>query len=192
MSIIEVGDLYAGHSEVEVTDSGHTYKPWYQGPNSVGGVGVEHKIFNASDKTIKYLTFTYQAYNRVGDAVVSQTSGRSIASGKLTGPIEPKKQINVRWEALWYNPTISKVVLKKIVIQYMDNSEETVEGDQILSMSDENSEYKKQEDARIAAEAARKAEEQARRAQEIEEIKKKATEAASALVGGIKGLFKKK
>ena len=185
MSTIEVGYLWVGHSEIKVLDSGSTYESWSSGPSSVDGVGVKHNVYNASDKAIKYLTFTYEAYNRVGDVVGCEINGKSEAYCELTGPVKPQEEFEVKWDALWYNPTVSKVVLKKIVIQYMDNSEEIIEGDQILNMSDENSEYKKQEDARKAAEAAR-------RAQEMEEMKKKATEAASAIVGGIKGLFKKK
>ena len=96
------------------------------------------------------------------------------------------------WDALWYNPTITKVVIKEIHVQYMDNSEETIPGDQVLSLYDKNSEYKKQEDARKAAEAAEKAAEEARKQQQKEEALQALNGLKDSVVGGLKGLFKKK
>ena len=36
----------------------------------------------------------------------------------------------------WYNPTISKAVIKQALVQFMDNSEDLISGDEILDMSD--------------------------------------------------------
>lgn len=192
MSTIEIGFLFPGHSEIKMLSSGSTYEGWDRGPNHVNGVGVKHDYFNASEKDIKYLTFVYEAYNQVDDVVTCQTSGETEGRGKLTGPIKSHEKYEVKWDALWYNPTITKVVIKEIHVQYMDNSEETIPGDQLLSLYDDNSEYKKQEDARKAAEAAEKAAEEARKQQQKEEALQALNGLKDSVVGGLKGLFKKK
>lgn len=185
MSTIETGFLFPGHSEIKMLNSGSTYEGWDRGPNHVDGVGVKHDFFNASEKDIKYLTFVYEPYNQVGDVVTCQTSGETEGIGKLTGPIKSHEKYEVKWDALWYNPTITRVVIKEIHVQYMDNSEETIPGDQLLGLYDDNSEYKKQESARKSAEEARKQ-------QQKEEAKQAFNGLKDSVVGGLKGLFKKK
>lgn len=56
-------------------------------PNSVGGVDLDIYWSNQSDKIIKYITFSVQAYNAVGDAVQCEVRRTSMLYGKSTGPI---------------------------------------------------------------------------------------------------------
>ena len=109
--------------------------------NSVQGAGVEHYYFNATDKEIKYLTFVYVPYNQVGDQVQCTMSRKSEVSCKLTGPIKPYHESKVEWEALWYNPTATKVELVQIYIEYMDGTDETIDGADVVDMSDKQSVY---------------------------------------------------
>ncbi len=74
----------------------------------------------------------------------------------------------------WYNPTISKAVIKQALVQFMDNSEDLISGDEILDMSDKNSEYSKYKQ------------------QQKEEVIRKVNEVKDSVVSGLKGLFKKK
>ena len=74
----------------------------------------------------------------------------------------------------WYNPTISKAVIKHALVQFMDNSEDLISGDEILDMSDKNSEYSKYKQ------------------QQKEEVIRKVNEVKDSVVSGLKGLFKKK
>ena len=109
--------------------------------NSAAGVKVFHEYYNASEKEIKYITFNYMPYNSVNDVVASTTNGKTEAGGKLTGPIPPKHKSYVSWENMWYNPTITKAVITKILVQFMDNTEELIDGEFVLSMQDPQSEY---------------------------------------------------
>lgn len=109
--------------------------------NQVNGVGVKHKYFNATDKVMKYITFTYVAFNSVGDQVKCTVSGKVAASGRLTGPIEPNCWGYVDWDVLWYNPTVSEVVLAEVHIEYMDGSEETIAGKDVADVDEEGSVY---------------------------------------------------
>lgn len=74
----------------------------------------------------------------------------------------------------WYNPTISKAVIKQALVQFMDNSEDLISGDEILDMSDKNSEYSKYKQ------------------QQKEEVIRKVNGVKDSVVSGLKGLFKKK
>ncbi len=109
--------------------------------NSVNGVGPKHLYYNASDKVMKYITFTYIPYNSVNDVVQCTVNGKTEASGKLTGPIAPGSFNAVEWDVMWYNPTITKIKLVSIHIEYMDGSEEMIDGKDVTSMDDKNSKY---------------------------------------------------
>ena len=109
--------------------------------NSVNGVEVFHDYYNAGEKEIKYVIFTYVPYNSVKDVVTCTVSGKTEASGELTGPISPKTKSYVSWKSMWYNPTVISAVITQIRIKYMDNTEETVDGKDVLFMEDKNSVY---------------------------------------------------
>ncbi len=122
MSTIEVGKIYAVR-------------------NSVNGVKVAHEYYNSSDKEIKYITFSYAPFNSVNDLVKCTVSGKTVASGELTGPISAKHKGYIAWENMWYNPTITTAKIVKIHIQYMDGTEEEIEGKDVVSMEDKESAY---------------------------------------------------
>ena len=110
-------------------------------PNSANGVGVFHKYYNAGDKTIKYLTFTYVPYNDVRDVVSCSVSGKSEVDCRITGPIKPDTKSEARWDVLWYNPTVSRTKISRVHIVYMDDTEEVIEGNNIMNIYDEKSVY---------------------------------------------------
>ena len=122
-------------------------------------VDVFHEYYNAGEKEIKYITFNYLPYNSVNDVVACTASGKTEVSGRLTGPIPPKHKSHVKWESLWFNPTVATVVLTKIHIQYMDNTEEVIEGKDVISMENPNSTYYKAEEKRRQEEEKRRQEE---------------------------------
>ncbi len=107
--------------------------------NSADGVEVTHNYYNAGEKEIKYITFTYLPYNSVNDVVASKIGGNTEAIGKLTGPILPEYYGSVTFENMWYNPTITKAVITNIHIQFMDNTEEVIDGKDILNIDDPKS-----------------------------------------------------
>ena len=141
MSTIEIGYLFTGHKEIKVLSNGSTYEGWSRGANAANGIGVEHEIYNSGDKAIKYITFTYIPSNRVGDTISCQISGKSEVNCQLTGPFFPDEKSEVRWDCLWYNPTVSEVTIKEIRVQYMDDTEEIIPGAEVKHTSDKNSVY---------------------------------------------------
>ena len=96
--------------------------------NGLGWMDISTGFYNASEKTIKYITFSYVAYNRVGDVVSCTVKKQSIVKGKITGPLEVNKDSWVEFENMLCNNTISEIKIKEVVVQYMDNSIETIAG----------------------------------------------------------------
>ena len=109
--------------------------------NSVNGVKVFHEYYNAGEKEIKYITFSYVPYNAVNDVVACTSTGKAEASGKLTGPIPAKHKSYISWENIWYNPTVTTAALTQIHVQYMDNTEELIDGKDVVFIEDEKSAY---------------------------------------------------
>lgn len=105
---------------------------WSYGPNSAGGVGICMNFQNTGSKTIKYITFAFVPYNAVGDAVGCTIRNESEFRGKCTGPIAPNSWKNgVLWENAWYNYSIKSAKITRAYVQYMDGSEETIQGSEI-------------------------------------------------------------
>jgi len=131
MSNIEIQNLRIGHPDIAIVlGSAQTvYKP---GPDPVGGVTVFFDFKNLSNKTIKYITFSFIPYNAVGDAVSCSARYESERSVRFTGPLNPQEtNKGTYFENAWYNNTIVKVVVSKVKIEYTDGSEETIEGSDI-------------------------------------------------------------
>lgn len=103
------------------------------GPNSAGGVSVYGQFVNNSPKTIKYITLRFIPYNQVGDAVGCSIKNCSEFGLKCTGPVAPNRSHNFIGENLWYNYSITSVKVSRVEIQYMDGTEETIQGSNLTS-----------------------------------------------------------
>lgn len=108
--------------------------------NSVGGVDVKIAFTNCSDKTIKYITFTVEPYNAVGDKVKCEITKDDTALLQVTGPIEAGEGSEYEygewwgahyWNAVWYNSTIKTIKLTGIEIQYTDKKKVEISGEDL-------------------------------------------------------------
>lgn len=123
---ISISGLKVGHKEFK-----YGYEQFANGPDSVGGVGVQFSFRNEGEKTIKYVTISFIPYNQVGDAVSSSIGGRSEFGIICTGPIAPNKKQSGRCECIWYNYSITSVRVSKAEIEYMDGTTEVIDGTNI-------------------------------------------------------------
>ena len=123
---ITVKGLRIGHEGYENGVSG-----FFSGPNSAGGVSVKGSFVNNSDKTIKYISIRFQPFNSVGDAVGCSIKNVSDYGLRCTGPINPNATYSFYGENMWYNHSISSVKVTRADIQYMDGTEETIQGSDI-------------------------------------------------------------
>lgn len=123
---ISISGLKVGHKEFK-----DGYEQFANGPDSVGGIGVQFSFRNEGEKTIKYVTISFIPYNQVGDAVSSSIGGRSEFGIICTGPIAPNKKQSGRCECIWYNYSITSVRVSKAEIEYMDGTTEAIDGTNI-------------------------------------------------------------
>ena len=123
---ISISGLKVGHKEFK-----DGYEQFANGPDSVGGIGVQFSFRNEGEKTIKYVTISFIPYNQVGDAVSSSIGGRSEFGIICTGPIAHNKKQSGRCECIWYNYSITSVRVSKAEIEYMDGTTEVIDGTNI-------------------------------------------------------------
>ena len=101
----------------------HGYiREWSWACNSVDGISPEVEFYNASKKTIKYITFYYTFENAVGDPCYG-LSGNKMISFKCMGPIE--EGCTGSWRArdpVDYVPNADTGKIVKCKIEYMDGS----------------------------------------------------------------------
>lgn len=107
-------------------------------PNYAGGVDVRIKFWNVSDKTIKYVYFTVEPYNRVDDVTASTIGGKSLVKLEAVNYIEQNQCYDATWENVWYNSTIAYAKIKNIKIIYKDNSVFEIGEDNITEICDIN------------------------------------------------------
>ena len=107
---------------------------WRSYPNSVGGVSVRAAVKNVGTKTIKYYYLFVLPYNAVNDVVYCPVTKESRRILKGTGPLSPDSTDVGTWEDMWYNPTIQRVEVEKVQIEYMDGTSETIPGSEITNI----------------------------------------------------------
>lgn len=77
---------------------------------------------NSNDKTIKYVKFHVVPFNPVGDVVSGEVEGESEKVVRAVGPIEPGKPASFNFDNVWYNSTIDCVELRRVDVEYMNES----------------------------------------------------------------------
>ena len=110
---------------------GHTneYGYWMSGPNLVGQIGVKFNV-RYEGKTVKYCRITCSPINAVGDYVACTMTGKIEVELSVTGPIT-SGYYGWIYDG-WYNSNIDDVCIEKVVLQYMDGSEQTISGEKVV------------------------------------------------------------
>lgn len=94
-------------------------------PDTANGVDVYIIASNLSKKTIKYVTYQATPYNAVGDIQMGSIRRNSTDRLTDTGPYQSQSDIMGIWGNVWYNGTISCIVINSVRIEYMDGSIKT-------------------------------------------------------------------
>ena len=143
MKLIEDGDIkivdestYKGvlFRDLEI---GTNLTEWKKGIETSAGYGlasVKFSFTNLTGKTIKYLTVSMRPYNAVGDVVECTIKNISLSVVKCTGPYEAGATYTLVNENAWVNPTIEKVKIESVEIEYMDGSAESITAENIAIM----------------------------------------------------------
>jgi hypothetical protein len=101
-------------------------------PNSAGGIPVVLQFHNLSDKKVKYVYFDITPFNSVNDVTSCQVTGKSTVILQHEGFVDSGDRSDGKWENVWYNANIKTAIISKIRIVYDDNSEYSVEDQNII------------------------------------------------------------
>ena len=184
---LELGKILRKQNLVtgEVTEEWDGFYKWDDHPTVA--FGARMRIYNNTNKIIKYATFVLYAYNAVGDAVQCERRKKYEAIIKMTGPINPCERPEEKFGNLWYNNTIRQIAIAKVILEYMDGSSEEILGKDLGLMHSEGSAYsiqvekdnKKFREARAKREAEEKAAREKREAEaRVARAKREAEEKA--------------
>ena len=111
-------------------------KSQLRGPNSAGGCDYHLCYTNVSSKTIKYLYWTGEVYNRVNDPAYCEVRGSSWYTGVDTGPVSPGSSLGGGvWECIVYNYAADTVKLHEISIDFTDGSHTSLSATDIRTLT---------------------------------------------------------
>ncbi|MGP1500300.1 MAG: hypothetical protein ACTTJM_00745 [Bergeyella cardium] len=100
-----------------------------------GIANAKFKIFNASKKTIKYITFNFYGSNAVKDKVLYR-NGTYNTYRKGIGPVESYSIASWNFDTVWLTDTVDELNLTSIIIQYMDGTTKTIKMNNNIWMED--------------------------------------------------------
>jgi len=106
---------------------GKCYKKgnFYVGKNSADGIFLHWAAKNVTNKTIKYLTITFEFYNAVGDLTKEEISSKTSKTMKLTGPIEPQEAFYIA-DIVGYSVDCQSIKITDIKVDYMDGTSSNI------------------------------------------------------------------
>jgi len=93
--------------------------------NSAGGIELTFAGNNISDKQIKYVRFTLELRNSVGDIIKDEIKDKSTIDLEIVGPIWPKNVALMYEDVIGYNDTCGRLDIDEITIIYMDGTQKT-------------------------------------------------------------------
>ena len=110
-----------------ISNVGKCYKAgnFYVGKDSADGIFLHWAAKNVTNKTIKYLTITFEFYNAVGDLTADEITNKTSKTMKLTGPIEPQKSFYIA-DIIGYSVDCQSVKITNIQVDYMDGTSSTI------------------------------------------------------------------
>jgi hypothetical protein len=109
-------------------------KVWMSGKNSVGGFDVYVNFMNESTKTIKYVVFSVEFLNAVGDVVKDDFNYTQNTTQLLqdTGPYKAGQgRTGTAWRWQYWGWDIAKVQLIGVEIEYTDGAKTIISRDEI-------------------------------------------------------------
>lgn len=124
-SPIIISSVVCGHMQI-YHNGLYVSEKMMNGPDSAGGIDIQVHFKNNTNKIIKYVKFTFIAFNAVGDSVSCRVTNQSEKVGEFTGPLNPGaySRSSLYYGKMFYDPSIVRVKVKKAVIEFMDGTTE--------------------------------------------------------------------
>ncbi len=101
------------------------------------GTGVRVSIANLSNKTIRYITFSYIGLNAVDDPV-RDLKGPPVRRLRGIGPIEPRSIGSYEQDYAWMTDVVERSRLVRIEIEYMDRTKKVLTKFDNLRLKDDD------------------------------------------------------
>lgn len=98
----------------------------YKASEYTEGLGVNIKVYNPTNKTIKYIWFSFIGFNPVNDKVIDYVSGKSIITKKAVGPILQDEFATYNFDYVWFSDLVETAKIYFIKVQYMDGTTITI------------------------------------------------------------------
>lgn len=96
-------------------------------PNSIGGININLKFQNLSDKTLTSMSFRAVPYNSAGEVV------GDYYSGMIRNMVGPGKTEESYWSNAWLDTSVTSAKLIQVKLSYADGTDTTIkiEGDEL-------------------------------------------------------------
>ena len=85
-------------------------------------VDVDITVINPYKQKIKYVWFTFIAFNPVGDPIRNGINGKTEKIAKGIGPIKYGDKGSYNFESVFYSKVIDNIRVKQIKIQFFDGT----------------------------------------------------------------------
>ena len=105
---------------------------WTKGVNLKGYTDIMTSFWHDENRSIKYITFYYIPYNRVGDIVCCKVKKVSERGLLCTGPYESGKIHSALGRRMWRNHSVDSVKITKAKIEFMDGTKKTIPATEML------------------------------------------------------------
>lgn len=103
------------------------------------GTGFRVEVLNTSQKTIKYITFSYVGYNAVDDPVSQY--GKSLVTLRGIGPIKQGETASYDKDYAWLTDIVQRGDIKSISIQYTDGTSKLFKSIKTITLSNMSKKY---------------------------------------------------
>jgi hypothetical protein len=87
--------------------------------------GFSIKLYNSSDKTLKYVTVSVVGLNKVRDVVRDPLRRTTLMTLRGIGPVEPGDVASIAEERLWSTDVVHNCRLTSLKLEFMDGSKRT-------------------------------------------------------------------
>lgn len=108
---------------------------YYDESEYTEGTSAEVTVYNPTNKTIKYLWFSFVGLNPVGDKVIDIRSGSSVITKKAVGPIAKGETGTYTFDYVWFTDIVETAKITSIKVQYMDGTETIIKSPKSITLS---------------------------------------------------------
>ncbi len=108
---------------------------YYDESEYTEGTSAEITVYNPTNKTIKYLWFSFVGFNPVGDKVIDGRTGTSIITKKAVGPIAKSETGTYKFEYVWFTDIVETAKIASIRVLYMDGTEAIIKNPKSITLS---------------------------------------------------------